>query len=430
MNDFDNQFSGKEKNKGAAHEGEYSFERATASPPKVTEDIVSKTPHKLGIPSPPMKKKKPRVGLIIAIVLSVLILGTAAFFTYRYFSGAVVKNFVGSNFETAMSWGEENQVTVNKESVFSTQFAENTVISQSAPQGKRLNKGAEISLEISKGPDPEEMIELPNFRDMTTNEITAWIRRASAVNVIVGTEFNDTISAGRFIKIECAVNLNEYKRKDTLRIYMSKGKEHFLSDITVPDFSGKAKSNAQEFVNEHILDVSYEEEVSDTVPAGCVISQSVAVGTKIAKHSKISFVISQGKSVTVPNFAAMNKEAAAAIASMNVTVETRYHDNVPNGVLISQSIPAGEVIIGDIAPITVVYSLGRPYLENIVGKREADIEKIFKAFKAGGANIDYTIQHVDSNMPEGTITGASKLNDYLNLSENVDIYVSKGNLGQ
>ena len=377
-----------------------------------------------------VKKRKPRVWLIIVIVLALVALAAAGFFAYRYFTGAPVKNFVGSSIENAQSWARENEISVQTNSVFNKEYDENIIVLQSVPEGKRLNKRAEITFDISKGPDPGEPIPLPDFSNMSGSEISDWIKREKAVNARLISEFNDTIAAGRLIKVDCGVSEENYTRGDTLSIHMSKGKEYFTPDIPVPDFAGKAKSEAQAFADKHSLSVTFEETPSDTVAIGCVISQSAAVGGKIAKNSNISFVISLGKSVTVPNFSGMNEAAAAAITSVDVSIGLEYHDTIAQGQLISQSRPAGEVIIGETAPVTVIYSLGRPYLENIVGKTEKEIETIFNVYKACGASITHSFQYVDSPLPKGTATGASKLNTYLALNEHVEIFVSKGNEGQ
>ena len=63
-------------------------------------------------------------------------------------------------------------------------------------------------------------------------------------------QFDDNVAAEAFIKQEAAnkeLDLAEYKRKDRLSVYYSKGKEVFEKNIEVPDFTGKAKSEASEW---------------------------------------------------------------------------------------------------------------------------------------------------------------------------------------
>ncbi|MCU7700892.1 hypothetical protein OM428_03755 [Enterococcus gallinarum] len=101
-----------------------------------------------------------------------------------------------------------------------------------------------MTVKASLGPDPEEMIELPDFSSLTTEAAKEWIEKQKAENISLIEQYDDKVEAGVFIKQEAAnkeQDLKAYKRKDRLSIYYSKGKEVFEKNIEVTDFTGKTK---------------------------------------------------------------------------------------------------------------------------------------------------------------------------------------------
>ena len=107
-------------------------------------------------------------------------------------------------------------------------------------------------------------------------------------------------------------------------------------------------------------------------------------------------------------------------------IKTKYSNTVAYGGLISQSIKAGETISTKKGSITLVYSKGKPYMPNLVGMMEDALPERFYNFNLDGAELTYKVVYVDSTESKGTVVGASKYSEYVNIGEVITIQVSNG----
>ena len=117
--------------------------------------------------------------------------------------------------------------------------------------------------------------------------------------------------------------------------------------------------------------------ISDTVPAGQVISQTPAAGTTVELESAVNLTVSSGVlKVSVPNLVGLTETAAtAALASTQLikgTVSQSNSDTVPAGQIISQT-PAAGVSIAKGSAVSLVVSSGLIGISvpNVVGMTEA-----------------------------------------------------------
>ena len=376
------------------------------------------------------KRKMIRYGVIGG---SVFIGSLFIFLLVRLLNQVEIKDFVGNSIAEARTWALTNHITIEEDEVFDIEYDENLIIEQSVDANGKLQKGSVLKLIVSKGPDPDEIIELPDFESMTTNEINKWRQENRANNVNVREEYSDEIEEGQFIKKEFGRNVDEdaYLRRDGLVIFMSKGKEVLEANISVPDFKDKPKTEVEKWAKDNEIDLTIEDRTSSTVQVDDVISQSIDPGEKLAKRDEMTVVVSLGKSITVPNFSHYTSEDASSVApELNIFVQRRYSSTVPFGRLISQSVSAGkELIVGeDMSQITVVYSEGQPYMENLINESEHRIPEYFHDFTSRGANITYTINYVDSYEPKGNIVWMSKHSQFLSMTDHININISRGNL--
>ena len=376
------------------------------------------------------KRKMIRYGMIGG---SVFIGFIFIFILFSLMNRVEIIDFVGTSITDANTWGLNNRISIDVEESFDLEYEENQIIEQSVEANKKLQKGSALQLTVSKGPDPDEIIELPDFESMTTNEVNKWRQDIRAHNVNVREEYSDEIEEGHFIKKEFGRNVDEdaYHRRDGLVIFMSKGEEVFEANITVPDFNNKSKLEVESWAKENEIDLTIEESTSSTVEFDHIISQSIEANEKIAKRDEMTVVVSLGKSITVPNFSNYTSEDAVSIApELNLLVQQRYSSTVSFGRLISQSVPVDEeLIVGESMPmITLVYSLGQPFIEDLVGTSVQGVAERFYEFTSRGANITYTINYVDSSAPKGEIVWMSKYSEFLPMTDHININVSRGNI--
>ncbi|MCL2525752.1 MAG: PASTA domain-containing protein [Coriobacteriia bacterium] len=404
------------------------LESETKDEPKVKgRRAIAKTAHKTRRDKGYDKKKIVRYLAIASSVAAVCLLAFGIF----YFSQRVeLRDFVGSNVTEARTWAIQNRITIEERAVYSLDYDSDIVVSQDRAPDSKINRGSVLRLEVSRGPDMTEHVELPDFASMRTAEVRQWRQDVRAINSSIVEEYSTEVEQTHFIRLEftnVAVNADNYTRADGLLIYMSKGKEVFEANITVPDFLDRSPEEARQWARENGIELTIEEDSHDSVMAGHISAQSIAAGQRLARHDEMTITLSLGRAIIVPNFSRIPADEAS-YPGLDIVLHRRFNTSVAFGRLISQSISAGTELTGDGHRITLVYSLGRPYIENLIGEPESRLAEYFHVFRAGGASITYTTTYVDSHEPKGTIVGMSRFAQFVSMNENIRIQVSRGNL--
>ncbi len=130
----------------------------------------------------------------------------------------------------------------------------------------------------------------------------------------------------------------------------------------VPDFLNldMVQADTQALENQILLQ-ELQEEYSDTVEKGKIISQDIKAGTAVKKESVVKVVVSKGKSVTVPDVARLDQaEAKQKLSEFGLDMkigEEVYSDIIEAGAVVSQSPVPGEVV-GEETEILLVLSKG------------------------------------------------------------------------
>lgn len=382
---------------------------------------------------PSFKGKRIRkYGIMAVIAVAVLVLG---FFIHYQLTHVTLPNFVSDEVSEARTWMTDNGMILDTKQEYSTNAEVNTVLAQKQKAGKKVKKGTTVQLTVCVGADPNEVLELPDFMTMTKTQAEEWKNLHKAENLSIAEEYSETIDSGKAVKIEFNnkdVTAETYQRKEKATVFYSKGEEVLEKNITVPEFVGKSKDEAQTWGKTNSVTINVEEQTSDKVEAGVVISQSVAKDEKVAKKDEMKIVASLGKGMIVPNFGDLTPETAAgAVDGLNIQVSSVFSESVPYGRMISQSVEAGkELTSKDSLSVKVSYSLGRPYMKDIRGSMtEGDLPQyFFDEYQAKGANITYQTAYVDSSETKGLVVLTSVVNEYLPMEHKVVIGISRGNL--
>ncbi len=167
-------------------------------------------------------------------------------------------------------------------------------------------------------------------------------------------EFSSTFEKG--IVISQSIDKDEeIKEGDRVKLVISKG----IEEVEVPDVVGMSEEEAKEKLLNAGFQVKVDEEYDEEVEEGLVISQSP---TDVAeKGSAITIVVSKGEEVKVAKVPNLKKKTVTEAEELlseaklklgNVTQE--YHDSIPEGKVINQSVEAGlEVKEGTEVNITI-----------------------------------------------------------------------------
>ncbi|MGT2784199.1 PASTA domain-containing protein [Streptococcus merionis] len=361
---------------------------------------------------------------------SILALLAVIFLIYKV-THIKLPDFVGQTISEARAWGVKNNIDFQMEQAFSTKQDINQIVSQDKKANKQIRKGSTVKLVVSKGADPEETLKLPNFSNLSASDAEKWIKENKAENLTLKKEFNETVAANRFIRLDITspgVTEKDYKRGDKANLYYSRGKEKLEKNIEVPDFANKPKSEVETWAKRNEVKVTYTEQASESIAAGNVISQSVTTGEKVAKKDQMEVFVSVGKGVSVPDFATLSPEAAGTVPGLTVTVQYRFDPNIRYGILLSQSIEAGKQLAEkENKNILVIYSQGAPYLKDIRGKNASELAKyFFEEYQSRGAEITYETYWVDSSQPRGTVVEQSEFETIVPMTYHVYIGISNG----
>ncbi len=167
-------------------------------------------------------------------------------------------------------------------------YPENMIISQTPAAGRTL-KATSLSITLTVAA-PAPMLRLADYTLADSRVVKSELEKMG-YKVTIEYMQNKTIDIGSVISTSPSHgSYLEYGSGVTL--YVSTGSTYQM--ITVPDYRGMSESELIPIVELlYRLDgISYE--YSDSIPQGCVISQSIPKGMYTARGSFISFVISAG----------------------------------------------------------------------------------------------------------------------------------------
>lgn len=163
---------------------------------------------------------------------------------------------------------------------------EGKIVSQSVDEGKKVAANTTVKVVVSSGAGS---ITIPDVTKLSSAEAS---KKLSDLGFTVTTDYDysDSIQQEHVISTDPTAN-STGKKGDTVKMILSRGVE----TVQVPDVHEKSQADAQATLQNLGLNVNIaSSEYNDTVPNGCVISQSV-VNQSVNKGTSISLVISKGK---------------------------------------------------------------------------------------------------------------------------------------
>lgn len=178
----------------------------------------------------------------------------------------------------------------------SDKYAEGEIISQSTEEGEMVKKNSTITVVTSSGTGE---ISVPDVRGL---DETSAINKLQDYGFKYSRDYqnSDSVANGNVISQSPEAG-SSAKKGDTISIIVSQGK----AAVPVPDVRGAAEEDAKNALAANGLVVtSVTNDYSDTVPAGHVISQSIAPGKYVDEGTNITLVISNGPKTTYYKFSA------------------------------------------------------------------------------------------------------------------------------
>ena len=290
------------------------------------------------------KNNKKKIAAIVAAVVAVVALIAICAFALGGNGDSkeqiVVPDVTGQTLDEAKSAIQSAGFTVGTvQQQYSDKVESGKVISQD-PMGKsKKAKGSSINLTVSQG---TQEIEVPDLTGKTADEAKKLLQANGLKFKAGAAEYSDTVDKDLVVRQN--VEAGSKVAKDTVvTYYLSLGSE----GSSVPNVVGQTRSAATTTLNNAGFYVTYDEQYSDSVAEGVVISQTPESGSKLKADGTVNIVVSKGKeskAVNVPNVVGQSEGAATTTLSnsgFQVTTEYQASTSVSAGSVISQTPSSG-----------------------------------------------------------------------------------------
>ncbi len=322
-------------------EPDYEEEEESDQPASFTQETF----HRIEKP----KRTLPKAAIIPLVLIGLLAAGLIYWFGFA--PKIVMPEFAGKKLIEVSSWARQNKIentSIATVEEYSLEYADDVVISQTVKAGKKIKPDTPITFTVSKGPDPDEKISFPDIRNMTLAELQDWKEENQLLKTKITTQYSTTVPDGGVISFDLKnVSESDFTRGSTLNIVCSKG-EAPASQVTVEDFRNKTAAEAEQWASNKKVTILKQEQFSDKVPQGSIISQTPSSGSSMKQGDTFTIVVSKGKGIIIPRLVGYTAEQLQAWQSDSknsvIVVPTSVYNEAPNGSVIAQSIQPGMTV--------------------------------------------------------------------------------------
>lgn len=171
----------------------------------------------------------------------------------------------------------------------SDEYEEGLIVEQDIEEGKSVAEGTVIQVTVSSGPADFEMIKVTGNPAATARDMLS--AHGLEVNPESKYEFNE-LPEGTVIRQSPEAGAR-VKKGDVVTLTISKG----IEQVQVPDLRKCTEAEAAQRLLDNNLERgnNIDSAYDDTIPEGCIISQTPQAGSSVNAHSKVDYVVSLGK---------------------------------------------------------------------------------------------------------------------------------------
>ena len=315
--------------------------------------------------SKPKKEINPMMIIIPSVVAVIVVVALVYIFVFPHIK---VESFVGKSQNDAAAWIKQNEIEsagiVFKEE-YSFDVAKGNVVSQTPESGK-VKKDAKMTFVISKGADPDELVSLPDIKNMTKSEIESWISENKLSATKINTTYSDTVAKDEVISVDLSVDTDKFTRGTSLKINISKGPAP-AGTVKVENLKNQTYSYAENWAKSKKITLKKVEAYDDEVIKGYIISQSIAADKEMKEGETLTVTVSLGKGFEVPNFLKMSESDLETWEKANASDATKvikkYYYSDSDSYVIKQSVSAGKTIEDDETVIITINKGNGFYLD-------------------------------------------------------------------
>ena len=182
---------------------------------------------------------------------------------------------------------------IKKKEEYSDTVEKGKIISQTPEANSEVTPAkTSVKFVVSKGAKP---IKISNYVGTSINEALLDLAN-NGINEsqVKQTQQESDKEAGTILSQTPSVGSSVTPGKTMINFVVSSGP----NEVSVPDFSGMSKSEAQNAAKEAGLTANFEEDYDNQVPAGQVIRSNPSAGEKVKKNSSVTVTLSKGSNLS------------------------------------------------------------------------------------------------------------------------------------
>ena len=196
-----------------------------------------------------------------------------------------VPSVVGEKEADAERMIRDANLTVAKDSDYSSEYEAGTVMSCSPDQGTEVEEGSTVKIVVSLG---QEQVEVPNLKNQTADD-AAGALSSRGLNGNPSYEYSDSVAEGYVISQDPSAG-SHVNPGTTVSYVVSRGPEN----VTVPNVIGADSESAEEDLLAAGLKPVYAGYETSSRPADQVCRLSYDPGTSVAPGTTVRYWISSG----------------------------------------------------------------------------------------------------------------------------------------
>lgn len=338
-----------------------------------------------------------------------------------------IVDFTSMTGDQLLSWSTENDIKIVTEEVYDDLIEIGKVISQNVIVGERLFAGSTIKVTVSKGPDPEVLVNLIDFSGKDIGEIQQFIETNRLLAASIEFEKSTEVNSAYFIRID--TTSTQVKRGQAIKFFISTGSKDELTTVTIPDFAEYTRIQISTWAQTNNIKANFVDEFNNDIVQGKVISQSQAANTQVYDGSSITVKLSLGAGVVLENLVGKTKTTIDKFINDNglkVSYSYTYssNQNKDNGISMS---PTAATKVGNGSTVNVILSLGKISVSDFKGKSLTALQAWVSEVNKQGANLKVTSsQEYSEGTTSGLIITQTPSSGDINPGTSIKASVSKG----
>jgi serine/threonine-protein kinase len=269
-------------------------------------------------PRPAPRRRRRGPILLVSVLLLAVLVGLGGWYlgVARYTHTPAIINLSAA---AAKAKVEKAGLTFHVgRSAYSETVAKGSVISTDPDAGARISKDGTVTATISLGPERHAV---PDVRGKTLDEAQTLLDQASLGFGSKVEKYSEKVPAGTVITTD-PVPGTALRRDAAVDVVVSRGPK----PIKIRDWTGRSGDKAVASLTDLGFEVQRDDQFSDTVALGKVISQSPSSGTGF-KGDKIALVVSKGPAlIQIPSVKGQRvDDAKAALEGLGFQVEVVHN---------------------------------------------------------------------------------------------------------